>query len=31
MRHMIQNESFTNLIAILEVQEMDDLFKDAIT
>ena len=31
MRHMIQNESFSNLMDILEVEEMEDLFKDCIS
>jgi len=28
---MIQNESFSNLMDILEVEEMEDLFKDCIS
>jgi hypothetical protein len=31
MRQMIQNESFSNLMDILEVEEMEDLFKDCIS
>ena len=31
MRHMIQNESFSNLMEILEVQQMNDLFRDCIS
>lgn len=30
MRNMIQNESFSNLLEILEEDEMDNIFKNVI-
>ena len=30
LRHMIQNESFSNLLEIMEVEEMESLFKEII-